>query len=126
MQRTRGQQRETNGHTCTDFVDRMTVRESVAHADIEGQVLAHLPDQSDEAGHGFRFAELLLVKNLCDGAHRPLRRPFDDDAGEEISAMLTGQRCDTMPARLAPNWEFPWLSGSSTPNSVATLGPSFF
>jgi hypothetical protein len=33
------------------------------------------------------------------------------------------QRCETMPARLAPTPELPLLSGSSTPNSVATLGP---
>src|SRR5262249_61331322 len=32
-------------------------------------------------------------------------------------------RCDTMPAKLAPNPEFPRLFGSSTPNSVAILGP---
>ncbi len=41
-----------NGHTCTDLVNRMTIRERVTDADIEGHVLAHLPDQSDEAGHG--------------------------------------------------------------------------
>ena len=37
--------------------------------------------------------------------------------------MPQSQRCETMPARLAPTPELPVLSGSSTPNSVATLGP---
>src|SRR5437660_12592181 len=96
MQRTRGQHRESDGHTCTELVDRMTVRQSVTDAEIEGQVLAHLPDQSGEAGHGFRLAKLLLVEKLCDWAHRPLRRPFDDHACEEVSAMFTGQLGDSI------------------------------
>jgi hypothetical protein len=51
--RMQGRQRETDGHACAELVDRMTVRQSVARPDIEGQVLANLPDQADEAGHGF-------------------------------------------------------------------------
>src|SRR5436309_8952155 len=102
MQRARGQHRETNGHASAELVDRMTAGERVAQANIEGQVLAYLPDQSGEAGHGFRLAKLLLVEGLCDRAHRPLRRSFDDHAGEEISVMITGQLCNAVQVDGAP------------------------
>jgi len=38
-------------------------------------------------------------------------------------AVPQSQRCEMMPAQLAPKWESPAVSGQSTPNSVAMLGP---
>src|SRR5215471_16193995 len=80
----------------------MTVGERVTEADIKGQVLAHLPDQSGEPGYGVGLAELFLIEDFCDGTHRPLRRSFDDHAGEEISAMFTGQLCDSVQVDCTP------------------------
>src|SRR5262249_51849689 len=102
MRRMQRRQRETDGHACPELVDRMATGESVAHARIEGQVLAYLPDQSDEAGDGFRLGNFLLVEDLRDRPHRPLRRPFDDHAGEEIGVVFTGELRDTVQVNGAP------------------------
>src|SRR5215813_6052711 len=68
----------------------------MAQANVKGQVLADLPDQTDEAGQGFRLAKFLFIEKLGDRAHRPLRWPFDDHASEEIGAMLTGELRDAV------------------------------
>src|SRR5262245_25394142 len=68
----------------------------MTHTDIERQIIADPPDQADKAGQGFRLAKFLLVENLGNRAHRPLRWPFDDHASKEVGAMLTGELRDAV------------------------------
>src|SRR5215470_8914938 len=97
-----GRQREADRHACPNLVDRMTVRQGVPRPDIEGQVLAGLPDQTDEAGDGFRLAKFLLVEDFSDRAHSPLRWPFDDHASKEISVLLTGELGEAVQMNCSP------------------------
>jgi hypothetical protein len=70
----------------------MAVRQRVAHGDVEGELVADLPDQTDQTGNGFLLAEFLLVKDFRDRPHLPFRWPFDDGADKDIGAMVPGQR----------------------------------
>src|SRR5882762_5241165 len=81
-------QRESERHAGADFVDRMAVHQRMAQADIDGQVLAHLPYRADKSGDGARLAELFLVEDLRHGPHGPFGRSFDDRPNEEIGAVL--------------------------------------
>jgi len=56
MRANAGTPKRSRRSCCADLVDRMTVRQGVAQPDVEGQVLANLPDQADEART--RFLEL--------------------------------------------------------------------
>src|SRR6266702_4578253 len=100
--RPRRKHRESDRKTSPNLVDRMAVRKGVSNADVEGQVLLYLPDQSDQAGHRFRFAKFLLVKDLRHRTHRPLRRPLDDHACKEIGALFTSQLCDSVQVNGSP------------------------
>ena len=129
-------QRKPECYACPQFVNRPSIQDRMAHCDIDGEILVDLPDQSDEAGHRFKLPEFLLIEDFANGSHRPFSWTLDDGAQEDIAMVLTrkrgavfrwtepqSQRCDTIQAALAPKPEAPTLSGRSTPNSVATLGP---
>src|SRR5262249_55160484 len=74
----------------------------MAQANVKGKVLADLPDQTDEAGQGFRLAKFLLIEKLGDRAYRPFRWPFDDHASEEIGVMLTGEFGNAVQVNCSP------------------------
>src|SRR5215831_5420341 len=89
-------QREADGEAGADLAHRMAVGERLAEADVEAELVVDLPDRADEARDRARGVDLVLVE----------------------------ERCDTMPAKLAPTRLLPSLSGRSRPNSVAMLGPA--
>src|SRR5262245_12793774 len=74
----------------------------MAQADVKGQVFADLPDQTDEAGQGFRLAKFLLIEKLGDWAHRPFRGPFYDHARKEIGVLLTVELGNAVQVNCAP------------------------
>jgi hypothetical protein len=61
-----GIQRKAERQSCTHFVDWMTVRESMTQPDIETEVVANLPNETDQTGYCFGFAKFVLVKKLGD------------------------------------------------------------
>src|SRR6266496_3798732 len=73
-------QRKAEAQSSPHLVDGMAVRPAVTHADIERKVVANLPDQSNEAGYGFRLSEFVLIEHLGDRSHGPLRWSLDDHA----------------------------------------------
>src|SRR5947208_13944119 len=89
-QGTSHRKRET--HSSSHFVERVAIRDRVANADIERQIVADLPDQPHEAGDGFRFPELLLVENLSHRPHSPFRGTLDDRANTEIGMVVPAEQ----------------------------------
>jgi len=70
----------------------MAVRERVAKGNIEGKLVADLPDQPDEPRNRFFHAELLLIKKLRDRPHLPFEWAFDDGANKSIGVMVSRQQ----------------------------------
>src|SRR5262245_924223 len=58
--------RDREGEAGADFGDRLAVDPGLAHAEIERQIVAHLPDRACENGERFRYVEFPLVDNLGD------------------------------------------------------------
>jgi len=52
------------------LIDWPRVRNRMAQSDIEGEILANLPDQSDKAGYGCALTEFLPVENLSRSPNR--------------------------------------------------------
>jgi hypothetical protein len=70
----------------------MAVRERVTEPDIETEVVADLPNKTDQSGYCFRFAKLVFVKELCDWPDRPIYWSLDDAAKKHIGVMVAGER----------------------------------
>ena len=64
-------QRKGKRQSCAHFVDWMAVRESMTQPDVETEVIADPPNETDQTGYRFQFAKFFLVEKLCDGPDRP-------------------------------------------------------
>src|SRR5262249_61726032 len=78
--------------SCTDFINRTAIGKRVAKGDIEGELIADLPDQSDQPRNRLFHAELFLIKKLRDRPHLPLEWTFKDSTDKNIAMMVSRQR----------------------------------
>src|SRR6266567_1506452 len=76
-------------HSGPYLVHGMAVRQGVTHTDIKRQVVANLPDQTNQARYGFGLSKFLFIEQFGDGPHCPLRRSLDDGANEKVCVMLS-------------------------------------
>src|SRR5689334_23556794 len=63
----------------------------MAKADIEAEVILHLPDRANQAGYGSNLSDLVFVKKLGNRPYLPLRGPLDDAAHKEIGMLIARQ-----------------------------------
>src|SRR5580704_17124147 len=82
--------RKAEGHTEADFAKRLVVELRAAQADVEGDVVAHLPDRANQRRPCRQANEIPLVEDLRDGSQRPVMRAFDDHPEERIRGLLSG------------------------------------
>jgi hypothetical protein len=61
-----------------DLVNRTTVRHCFAHGEVDGDILAHLPNEADESRHRFELIELTFVEKLSDGLSRAWRKDSEN------------------------------------------------
>jgi hypothetical protein len=61
---------ECERQSCPQLIDRPRIRNRMAQSNIEGEILANLPDQSDKAGYGCALTEFLPVENLSRSPNR--------------------------------------------------------
>src|SRR5476649_454324 len=66
--------------------------QSMAKPDIETQVVADLPDRSDQARNCVRLSKFFLVEHFRHRSHLPFRRPFHDDSSEDIAMLFARKR----------------------------------
>src|SRR5882762_7694614 len=81
--------RKAERHAEADLSKRLVVDLRAAQADVEGDVVADLPDRADERRRRGHAAEVPLVEDLRDGPQRPIARPFDDHPEERICGLLS-------------------------------------
>jgi hypothetical protein len=60
--------RKAERHTEADLSKRLVVELCAAQANVEGDVVADLPDRADERRPGRRADEIALVEDLRDGS----------------------------------------------------------
>jgi hypothetical protein len=94
MRRAAVKEREwkAKGQSCAYFIHRMSICERVTQRDVETQIIANFPDESDQSGNRLRFAKLVFVEKLCNRPDRPFYWSLDDTANEHIRMMVTGER----------------------------------
>jgi hypothetical protein len=75
-------------------VTGLTVYERVAEADVEGQIVAHLPDGSDQGEKCLRLVDDAVGIDFEKRSDFPFARSFDDRVKEKFG-MLVGRevRC---------------------------------
>jgi hypothetical protein len=54
VERSKGKAKRQSG---THFVHRMTIRESMPQSDVETEIIANLPNETDQSGYGVELAE---------------------------------------------------------------------
>ena len=93
----------------------MAVGQRVTIRDVERELVANLPDKSDQPRNRLFDAELLLIKHLRDRPHFPLEWTFNDGTDKNIGMVMSRKqsfdiemdrspsaRCETIPAQRAP------------------------
>ena len=74
----------------------------MANGHVEGQVIASLPDQTEQARYCVRLICLVFVEDFGDRTHGPLGRPLDDHPGKNVAVVLAGQRRGDIEVNHAP------------------------
>src|SRR6516165_1417594 len=64
----------------------------MANGHIKGELVADLPDQSDQPRNRLFHAELFLIKKLRHRPHLPLEWTFNDGTDKNIGMMVSRQR----------------------------------
>src|SRR5258708_30111703 len=72
-----GRQRKAECEAGQNFIRVTAVGQGMPQPNIEAEFVIDLPYRADEARYGVRCAELVLVEDLRDRPHFPLRWPFD-------------------------------------------------
>src|SRR5262249_34399585 len=70
---------------------RPAVHPCLAHAEIEREVVADLPDEADQPGKRFFEVEFALVTDFRHGTHGPIIGAFNDRPNEHIVMLLARQ-----------------------------------
>src|SRR5215475_3850437 len=83
--------RKSKREPGSQLIHRSAVRERVAYADIECQIVLSLPNQSNQARDCPELSEFPLVEGFGDGPHRPFRWPFENGAEKYIAVVLPRQ-----------------------------------
>src|SRR5262245_56729420 len=82
---------EPESDSSSHFAQRLVIDLAAAQTDVEGDIVANLPDRADQHGPRFRAAEVALVEELGNRPHLPAMRTFDDGAECEIGMLLARQ-----------------------------------
>jgi len=69
----------------------MAVREGMTQPDVEIEIVANAPNQTDQSRYRFRLAKFVFVEDLRYRPDHPLPRPLDDAAEKDIAVMVTGE-----------------------------------
>ena len=69
----------------------MAVREGMPQSEVETEIVANAPNETDQSRYRFRFAKFIFVEDLCHRPDRPCRRPLDNAAEKDIAVMLAGK-----------------------------------
>ena len=63
--------RKAERQSGADFVYRAAIGESVPETDVETEIVAHLPNETDQSGYRVELAECLFDEKLCNRPDRP-------------------------------------------------------
>src|SRR6266478_177165 len=80
----------------------MPIHDGMAKADVEAEVILHLPNGTNQARDGSRLSDLLFVEKLRDRPYLPLRWPLDDAAQKEVGAIVTRELGDDVGVYRSP------------------------
>src|SRR5215831_19928700 len=80
----------------------MPIHHGMAIADVEAEVILHLPNRADQAGDGPRLTDFLFVKKLGDGPYLPLRGPLDDAAHKDVGVIVACEFGDDVAVYRSP------------------------
>src|SRR5262245_21476773 len=80
----------------------MAVHDGMAKADVEAEVILHLPDRTDEAGHRSRLPDFLFVEEFRDWSDLPLRGPLDDASYNDVGMIVAREFGDDVAVQRSP------------------------
>ncbi len=64
-------QRKSERQPCAHFVDWMAIRESMTQPNVETEIVANPPDETDQTGYRLGLAKFLFIEKLCNRPDRP-------------------------------------------------------
>ena len=63
--------RKAERQSCAHFVDWMAIRESMTQPNVETEIVANPPDETDQTGYRLGSAKFLFIEKLCNRPDRP-------------------------------------------------------
>src|SRR5258707_3367291 len=87
-------QGEAERHSGAKLFNWMSIHDGVAKADVEAEIVLHLPNGTNQAGDGSRLTDFLFVEEFGDRPYLPLRGPLDNAAQTEVSVIVAREFCD--------------------------------
>src|SRR5215831_7222576 len=94
--------RKAERHSGAKLLNRMAVHDGMAKADVEAEVILHLPDRTDEARHGSRLTDFLFVEEFGDRSDLPLRGPLDDASHKDVGMIVARELGDDVSVHRSP------------------------
>src|SRR5215475_5118362 len=94
--------RKAERHSGAKLFDWMAVHDAMAKADVEAEVILHLPDRTDEAGHRSRLPDFLFVEEFRDWSDLPLRGPLDDASHKDVGMIVAREFGDDVSVHRSP------------------------
>jgi hypothetical protein len=82
---------ESEGHPSADLTHGVVIDMRSPQAEVDCDIVLHLPDRPDQRGTGAKQANLAFVKDFGDGPHHPVVRTLDDGVQKIIGVLLAGK-----------------------------------
>src|SRR5262245_61590865 len=83
---------EVDRHAGADLLESNAVDPAAAQREVDREMVAYLPDRTDQAGTDLRRAVFSFIEELSHRSHRPAVRAFDDHAVGGIDELLARHR----------------------------------
>src|SRR5258705_5155316 len=83
--------RKAERQSCAHFVDWMATRESMTQPNVETEIVANPPDETDQTGYRLRSTKFLFIEKLCNRPDCPFRWSLYNAAKKQISMMVAGK-----------------------------------
>ena len=66
------------GYPGADLARRLVIDARSAQAEIDGNIVLHLPDRPDQSRAGLKLADIALMEEFGDGPNDPFMRALDE------------------------------------------------
>src|SRR5712671_3130721 len=111
------------GYPGADLTRRLVIDARSAQAEIDGNIVLHLPDRPDQSRAGLKLADIALMEEFGDGPNDPFMRALDDGIDKQIGMPSLGERSCAIDVHRSPAPSLRDDAGKARAGSVLFINP---